>query len=649
MNGKKLFSLMNHIDEDLLLDAMPEAHKKALPSLRTRRHPLKAIGRFMESGVAAAVLSILVAGGVLAGVVMAGRMASKPTGDHDPSEDLNNSPGYSAGTSDVLDADGVNPSPDMEIPEEPAPVTDVLQEAPIAPPENAGLSLIIRAPQFTDQTHYLIDRHMVWESANPLNPEEEGAFGYEGDGPGALYRMEELSPELRKKPLYLPLNAESLSVEVLQDGMQLIGATVLWDSLDDTNGPCPGFSEPKKITFAEDGTLPLYPLLDAPCYLILTVKYAFTNDEMAIEGVYEYAVYIVPTEEPVIGSSMMLGIGNQIFSLEEPASCIIAGQFTRPSEDGMTAENTALSADRLDGLGVERISTYAVVPKLPYEIKNGQSADSLVYLNPWSGQSSIHIHTVHVYSRKTHELLEVRTDSTIPALPLEDYIVVLDITVTDGIYTLNGKNYNAVGDVEMQVYFLYVKPDKIDESNDQDSPPDETIEALRPIEGYPTGLVQFSPEEMEYLSTLDYRDKDVMADFAEPLYPMDAHDVLVMAELLATLPVPRIKDQLPKTHCFPGSMVVTYYFDMGGVYQYQFELICDKAATQKLLDKISPFDTPVDLGGGIRVLGGNVSGILWLEMDGYLVKTSLWGDTERFEGKDFATIFHPLTIGSLWD
>ncbi len=75
MKRAVLQNAVDGIRDDLLLDAMPPSMRAVIDvPRRTKPHPLRALGRALNSGVTAAVLSGIVAIGVLVAIVMAGRM-----------------------------------------------------------------------------------------------------------------------------------------------------------------------------------------------------------------------------------------------------------------------------------------------------------------------------------------------------------------------------------------------------------------------------------------------------------------------------------------------------------------------------------------------------------------------------------------------
>ncbi len=103
MKGQYLHEMINNVDDDLLLDAMPPAWQKGKKA--TVCKPLstlgRAMGRMMNSGVAAAVLSGVVAVGVLTAIVLAGQSQPQPPAQGSPAGQI------SATTSAPAKQDGV--------------------------------------------------------------------------------------------------------------------------------------------------------------------------------------------------------------------------------------------------------------------------------------------------------------------------------------------------------------------------------------------------------------------------------------------------------------------------------------------------------------------------------------------------------------
>ncbi len=79
MNGERIFELINNMDDDLIADALLPSWKADIGKVAPiRRHPLKTVGRMMNSGWAAAIISMAVAGSLLVAIIVAGQLPGKP-------------------------------------------------------------------------------------------------------------------------------------------------------------------------------------------------------------------------------------------------------------------------------------------------------------------------------------------------------------------------------------------------------------------------------------------------------------------------------------------------------------------------------------------------------------------------------------------
>ncbi len=82
LSADRIFAAMSDIDPDLVREAMPPSfagHSRAEAKDAAKPRPLRAFTRWLETGWAAVILSVVVATGVLTGIILAGRM-----GDADP-------------------------------------------------------------------------------------------------------------------------------------------------------------------------------------------------------------------------------------------------------------------------------------------------------------------------------------------------------------------------------------------------------------------------------------------------------------------------------------------------------------------------------------------------------------------------------------
>ncbi len=89
MKGQRIFELIGDVDGDLLSEALPpswqDAVGKSATAAKPRRHPLRALGNIMNTGLGAAVISGIVAIGVLAAIVLVGQ--NPPAGPQESESD----------------------------------------------------------------------------------------------------------------------------------------------------------------------------------------------------------------------------------------------------------------------------------------------------------------------------------------------------------------------------------------------------------------------------------------------------------------------------------------------------------------------------------------------------------------------------------
>ena len=97
MNGMILYESLSHIDDAFILGSMPPPAKKTAKKPR-----LQALSNFVNSGIGAAVISGIVALGVLIAIVMAGR--ADPLTPPSPFEDTTAQNGHSAAAMEAFEA-----------------------------------------------------------------------------------------------------------------------------------------------------------------------------------------------------------------------------------------------------------------------------------------------------------------------------------------------------------------------------------------------------------------------------------------------------------------------------------------------------------------------------------------------------------------
>ncbi len=110
MNSIDQLALLSGIDEDLILDAIPDAWVGGAAPMSARKKVARAYDRFMSSGWVAAILSVVVALGVLTGIVYfmrQGPMDQPPTGG--PVETDGASDDFSSETVSIPDSETATP------------------------------------------------------------------------------------------------------------------------------------------------------------------------------------------------------------------------------------------------------------------------------------------------------------------------------------------------------------------------------------------------------------------------------------------------------------------------------------------------------------------------------------------------------------
>ncbi len=258
MKGQKLSELLNDIDDDLLADAMPPAWKAGrVRTPKKERHPLRTLGRIMDSGWTAAVLSAVVAIGVIVAIVMAGRAAGGPGVKGDGPD------GQPAG----------QPGVSTESPnEEWTNTTDLTVELPpVTMHMNGGYYLV-------DRMVGLADRYMLNQSVMDLEKGE----GYDADGLGALYQLPELAPALIEKGTQIPSDCTELSFTVRESDSRITGIVIC--SPDGEQISSVSDSRVRMATLRATG-------FDG-CILVVRVKTESATDTYSETRFDEYPVYV---------------------------------------------------------------------------------------------------------------------------------------------------------------------------------------------------------------------------------------------------------------------------------------------------------------------------------------------------------------------
>ncbi len=121
MNGQQLFDIVGKVDADLIDDALPPSHAALAGKAPARRlHPLRSFTRFANTGLGAAVISGVVAIGVLTAIIVAGQTGGPGTG---PAGDIS-TPDTNREELRETDTSALSTTPGTEpeiVPEQPAP------------------------------------------------------------------------------------------------------------------------------------------------------------------------------------------------------------------------------------------------------------------------------------------------------------------------------------------------------------------------------------------------------------------------------------------------------------------------------------------------------------------------------------------------
>ncbi len=313
MKGQKLSELLNDMDDDLLTDAMPPAWKAGdVKAPGQKRHPLRALGRVMDSGWVAAALSVVVSVGVLIGIVSIGRHAARDPESPLPGDTVAHQPGgqpsfpIDPDSTDTIGYPGVafpdTPPDDDETSPRPADGTEseigidteadsVIPSETIGEPEtedvvpwqDASVVMHMRTPIYVDAMYGLWNGYMYGDSVDFKNPAPGEPGGYNADGMGALNRLPELSQGLVANGCFLPNNCYELAFTVKDTETMTIRRIAIVD---------PDYNE---ITYVTGSTLDVSILRASGhqgCYLVLNVLTQIDNDEMRRDLAEEYPVYV---------------------------------------------------------------------------------------------------------------------------------------------------------------------------------------------------------------------------------------------------------------------------------------------------------------------------------------------------------------------
>ncbi len=308
MKGQKLSELLNDIDDDLLTDALPpDWASEAVPPKKPRI--LSALGRVMDSGWAAAILSVLVSVGVLTAIILAGRSGQNPDekpplagdeigGQVDGAQPDETGADYLERPAEGVDEPGERDETEIHASDE----TEVVWEGmpDVIPYPDAALTLSPRGSLYSDVRHMLSKGYLLSSTVAPTDPDFEGPAN-QTQGSGAVAHLSSLGKELESNPCYLD-NCHSLIIRTRDGSIRIVGVQIFDHDLKLLSKQTAA-----DLEAAADGTL---FDLENPTKLTVSMEvlkayepeYAFffviTTEERTVEGgietvrIMEYPVYV---------------------------------------------------------------------------------------------------------------------------------------------------------------------------------------------------------------------------------------------------------------------------------------------------------------------------------------------------------------------
>ncbi len=263
MNGQRISELLNDMDEDLVLDAMPPLWRagKVRP-VRAARRPWAALGRIMESGWVAAILSVVVSLSVLAAIVWAGRHAPVGPGDV-----------FTVGPGGQLSGETAGETL-AETPEE-TPAATLPETLPWI---EAPVQMVLNREIYVLETVGLFEGYVVGESVL----DHEKGEGYNADGLGALYQIDELAAGLKESAV-----AVRSEVSSVQFGAKDTYSTVTSVTVLDPTGEVLRSVSGALLQLDEFRGMGLEGV-----FLVATVVTDYETPTYQKHGTYEYPVYL---------------------------------------------------------------------------------------------------------------------------------------------------------------------------------------------------------------------------------------------------------------------------------------------------------------------------------------------------------------------
>ncbi len=286
MKGQRLSELLTDIDDDLVADAMPPDWRAGkVKKIKKERHFFRTLGDIMDSGWTAAILSVLVAIGVLTAIIWAGRNVSLGGADIDPGESPAGRPGSPVGAEGSADRDDVllgtgTPSTGIIRPAESAVSPPVPEEIPFP---DAPVSVAPRYMLSTDIRHFPTEGYLLSEISTPADPAST-VPATETQGPGVVGRLDELRDRLDVHPLYIYTTCHTIDIIPKDENVRVSRLQI--------------FSYDAELLYDEENPQGVEPSLlrsFAPEYaffVVLTVEEHIEDGVSIIDRVSEYPVYI---------------------------------------------------------------------------------------------------------------------------------------------------------------------------------------------------------------------------------------------------------------------------------------------------------------------------------------------------------------------
>ncbi len=294
MKGEKLSELLTDIDPDLVADAMPPDWKRGkvgkVRRPKKERRWLHTLGDIMDSGWAAAILSVVVSVGVLTAIVWAGRQAAMEPGTGDGGT---NRPGGQVGAQIDGNTDDAGnrgearpdlPLDDVESNGHYDTETDITIGIPDGiPTMDAPVAMHMNGTLYTDNTIGLYDGYLVSEWLEYHDPADGNSYDATGDGAASClpdiaegliakgYALASACRSLTFTTYYAHMTVTSIRAYNFEYGSaaHFRGNTLDRTDLDELRTNCPG-----------------------GVFLVIEVETNDLNDKFTSQKIEEYPVYL---------------------------------------------------------------------------------------------------------------------------------------------------------------------------------------------------------------------------------------------------------------------------------------------------------------------------------------------------------------------